>query len=118
MHDTKQQLTKFQKQLKTVAFNDNTLGLSGAQTTGLVEIAAQIAAATFTTTATSAPTQITPEEVADLLRSANLTDMGNAECLALLYSDKLRYDHTRGNWLIWTGERWFNGVAETMPNRR
>jgi putative DNA primase/helicase len=106
MQDTKQQLTKFQKQLKTAAFNDNTLGLNGAQTARLVEMAAQIAASTFTTTTTPAPSQITPEEVADLLRSANLTDMGNAECLALLHGDKLRYDHTRGRWLIWTGERW------------
>ena len=34
------------------------------------------------------------------------TDAGNAEWLAALYGDTLRYDHTRGRWLLWQGDWW------------
>jgi putative DNA primase/helicase len=42
----------------------------------------------------------------DLLHEANLTDAGNAECMALLFGDRFRYCHTRDKWLHWTGDRW------------
>lgn len=35
-----------------------------------------------------------------------LTDAGNAESLAGLYSGRLRYDHRRRRWLVWTAHRW------------
>jgi len=41
-----------------------------------------------------------------LLRNGNLSTEGNAECLALLHGDKLRYDHQRCMWLMWNGEIW------------
>jgi len=34
------------------------------------------------------------------------TDSGNAEVLAALYGDRLRYDHRRGRWLLWAGHSW------------
>lgn len=36
----------------------------------------------------------------------NLTDVGNAEMLALHYGQRLRYDHLQGRWLIWSEHRW------------
>lgn len=44
-----------------------------------------------------------------ILLDANLSDAGNAECLAALFPDVLRFDHTRrraNGWLAWTGQRW------------
>jgi putative DNA primase/helicase len=41
-----------------------------------------------------------------VLVQANKTDAGNAECLAVLYGDALRYCHTRGKWFCWDGQRW------------
>jgi putative DNA primase/helicase len=44
-----------------------------------------------------------------ILLDANLSDAGNAECLAALYPDALRFDHTRrrsNGWLAWSGQRW------------
>ena len=35
-----------------------------------------------------------------------LTDAGNAELFAHLYSAKVRYDHIRKRWLVWTRHRW------------
>jgi len=35
------------------------------------------------------------------------TDSGNAELFAVLYADRLRYDHKRGRWLIWKDGRWW-----------
>ncbi len=34
------------------------------------------------------------------------TDAGNAELFAESYREKLRFDHARQRWLIWTGNRW------------
>jgi putative DNA primase/helicase len=34
------------------------------------------------------------------------TDAGSAELFASLYGDRLRYDHRRGRWLLWTGHYW------------
>lgn len=42
----------------------------------------------------------------DFLINANRSDTGNAECLAHLYGDDLRYCHTRKKWLGWDGSRW------------
>ena len=36
----------------------------------------------------------------------NLTDAGNAETLAHIYGEKLRYDFRRQKWFIWNGQRW------------
>jgi putative DNA primase/helicase len=36
----------------------------------------------------------------------NLTDSGNAEYLAHLHGNDLRYDHRRARWLLWQGHRW------------
>lgn len=36
----------------------------------------------------------------------HLTDTGNAEIIASLYGQRVRYDHLRGRWLIWSGHRW------------
>ena len=35
-----------------------------------------------------------------------LTDTTNAEFIADLYGDRLRYDHLRGRWLLWAGHYW------------
>lgn len=43
---------------------------------------------------------------APILENIALTDSGNAEYLAALYGDKLRYDHRRRRWLIWNEHRW------------
>jgi putative DNA primase/helicase len=40
------------------------------------------------------------------LTSFNLTDSGNAEIFTGLFSDKVRYDHSRGIWLKWNGLIW------------
>jgi putative DNA primase/helicase len=40
----------------------------------------------------------------------NKTDSGNAELLAHLYGDGLRYDHRRGRWLLWRGHSWHGDV--------
>lgn len=44
------------------------------------------------------------------LIQAPLSDAGNAECMAALYGNKFRYDHTRKKWLVWDGIRW--GIDE------
>ena len=36
----------------------------------------------------------------------HVTDSGNAELFAHLYSDRFRYDHRRKTWLIWRGHWW------------
>jgi len=41
-----------------------------------------------------------------LLLSANRTDLGNAECLAALHGNGLRYCHTRRKWLTWAESKW------------
>ncbi len=37
---------------------------------------------------------------------ANMTDAGNAECLAFKCKEALRYDHTSNGWRLWDGQRW------------
>jgi putative DNA primase/helicase len=53
---------------------------------------------------------------ADVLIDANRSDVGNAECLAAVVGDDLRYCHTRTKWLIWDGSRW--AIDETGASRR
>lgn len=40
------------------------------------------------------------------MRKLPLTDTGNAEMIAALHDETLRFDHRRGHWLIWNGHRW------------
>jgi putative DNA primase/helicase len=40
------------------------------------------------------------------LTKINCTDSGNAELIAALYGDRLRYDHTKKLWLSWNGQIW------------
>jgi putative DNA primase/helicase len=35
-----------------------------------------------------------------------MTDSGNAELIAQMYGDRLRFNHRRGRWLIWKNGRW------------
>lgn len=42
----------------------------------------------------------------DFLLNAHRSDTGNAECLAHLTGDDLRFCHTREKWLIWDGSHW------------
>jgi putative DNA primase/helicase len=35
-----------------------------------------------------------------------LTDSGNAELIAQMYGDRLRFNHRQGRWLIWNEGRW------------
>lgn len=41
-----------------------------------------------------------------MLISAPLTDLGNAECLAALRGDQLRYCRNGTGWLVWSGHHW------------
>ncbi len=42
----------------------------------------------------------------NILTGANQTDLGNAECLEALHGERLRFCHTRQQWLLWDGARW------------
>lgn len=45
-------------------------------------------------------------EAAPELPTFPTTDAGNAEFLAHLYRDQVRFDHRRRRWLVWRGHRW------------
>ncbi len=49
-------------------------------------------------------------EFRQILSGANLTDARNAECLAALFTDHLRFCNTRRKWLRWDGARWVMDV--------
>jgi putative DNA primase/helicase len=51
------------------------------------------------------PSTLSPDQIA-LLNRLNRTDTGNAEALALLYGDDLRYCANRKKWLRWNGSHW------------
>lgn len=34
------------------------------------------------------------------------TDLGNAERFVAMYGQRVRFDHTRESWLLWTGSKW------------
>jgi putative DNA primase/helicase len=42
------------------------------------------------------------------------TDSGNAELFARLYGERLRYDHRRNRWLLWTHHWWKPDVDEEV----
>ena len=46
----------------------------------------------------------------------NLTDAGNAELLLHLHEDKVRFDHTEGNWLIWNSQYWESDTKDHVVN--
>lgn len=46
--------------------------------------------------------QAQPTNMADL----HMSDTGNAEMIASMYGDRLRFDHIRSKWLVWTGNSW------------
>lgn len=48
----------------------------------------------------------TPPTSQQGLNSFETTDLGNAEALAYLYGQRLRYNHMTGQWLVWGGHRW------------
>lgn len=50
------------------------------------------------------PAQETPKVQA--CNGTPLTDTGNAELLAQLYGDQIRYDHRRRRWLLWRRHHW------------
>ena len=52
--------------------------------------------------------------VDDGIDGFNLTDTGNAELIASLYGDKIRYDHKRGRWLVWGEHRWIPDADESV----
>ncbi len=43
------------------------------------------------------------------------TDAGNAELIAALFGDRLRYDHRRGRWLVWAEHRWVEDPDGAPP---
>jgi putative DNA primase/helicase len=45
-----------------------------------------------------------------------LTDSGNAELIAVKYSDCLRFNHRTGKWFVWKGDRWCqDSKGEVFP---
>lgn len=62
--------------------------------------------AVYVATLTPPPATFTPAEIEQALRDRNLTDAGNAECLAMLHGETLRYCHELKKWLFWDGARW------------
>lgn len=56
-------------------------------------------------------------ESTDYLLSAHRSDTGNAECLAQLFGDDLRYCHTRRKWLAWDGSRWAIDEGSAIAHR-
>ena len=43
------------------------------------------------------------------------TDAGNAELIAALFGDRLRFDHRRGRWLVWAEHRWIEDPNGAPP---
>lgn len=56
-------------------------------------------------------------ESTDYLLNARRSDTGNAECLAQLFGDDLRYCHTRKKWLAWDGSRWAIDEGTAIAHR-
>jgi putative DNA primase/helicase len=48
----------------------------------------------------------TDEDTKDFFADAHLTDTGNAECFAAVFSEKYRHERTNGRWLRWDGTIW------------
>ncbi len=54
----------------------------------------------------SASNKYTSRALNSFLATASLTDAGNAECMARMFSDQFQYCNTRKMWLLWVGHRW------------
>lgn len=52
------------------------------------------------------PLPAVTEPAAQMLNDFHRSDTGNAEALAWLFGNDLRFDHSRGKWLLWDGVRW------------
>ncbi len=64
-----------------------------------------------------APAEDTEPEQRIDLNGFPMSDAGNAEVIAALFGERLRYDHRRGRWLVWAGHRWRpddNGEVERL----
>lgn len=59
-------------------------------------------------------TSIGAKQAAKMVRSDNLTDAGNAELLARVHAEHLRYCPEMGRWLSWTGTRWTVNVDDSV----
>jgi len=46
------------------------------------------------------------ENTLKALNELHLTDVGNSQAFALLYSEKFRFDYTRKKWVVFDGLRW------------
>lgn len=68
-----------------------------------------------------APRNERPDEDADELSEKekrllnDRTDSGNAEIIAHLFGDDIRYDHTLARWLVWDGHRWVDDPDGQPP---
>lgn len=54
---------------------------------------------------------------ADVVNYTELNDAGNAELLAAMFAQSLRFDHRRGKWLTWDDTRWRVTDTETEKQR-
>lgn len=52
------------------------------------------------------------EAILTALIETPATDVGNAECMSVLYRSTMRYCHTRKRWLLWDGVRWKSDATE------
>lgn len=48
------------------------------------------------------------------VRIENRTDSGNAFKFASMFSDRVRFDHRRGRWLVWDKHRWIDDKGKTV----
>ena len=51
------------------------------------------------------PVMVSPKQ-APIPKAFPRTDAGNGELFALLYGDRVRFDHRRRRWLVWGGHWW------------
>src|SRR5690348_7985592 len=71
----------------------------------------------------SSPLEKTPPQSSSGLASSGIslssfhrTDLGNAKLFAWLFRTKVRYDHRRGNWLLWE-KHWFRQDLDGQVQR-
>ncbi len=57
-----------------------------------------------------------PEKAITEQMLKDCTDAGNADLLAALHGDTLRWDHRRERWLVW-GEHWWTDDPDGVPQR-
>ncbi|MCC6483323.1 MAG: hypothetical protein IT209_00625 [Armatimonadetes bacterium] len=51
------------------------------------------------------------------LRDYNLTDIGNAERMAHLHGDYIRFCYTNSSWYVWTGKQWLLDTSGAVERR-